>query len=107
MNGGLERTITPAQGVALYVGAVVGAGVLLLPGTAASLAGPASVLAWVFVSLLGVPLALTFATLASRCPDAGGVATFTSRAFGASWRSLACRASPATSAGRWKCSPAR
>ena len=85
MNGGLERTITPAQGVALYVGAVVGAGVLLLPGTAASLAGPASVLAWVFVSLLGVPLALTFAKLASRCPDAGGVATFTSRAFGASW----------------------
>ena len=24
VNGGLERTITPAQGVALYVGAVVG-----------------------------------------------------------------------------------
>src|SRR5215207_5320828 len=107
VEGGLKRTVTPAQGVALYVGAVVGAGVLVLPGTAASLAGPASVLAWAFVSLLGVPLALTFATLASRCPDAGGVATFTSRAFGASWRSLACRASPATSAGRWKCSPAR
>ena len=32
-----------------------------------------------------MPLALTFATLASRYPDAGEVATFTSRASGASW----------------------
>jgi amino acid efflux transporter len=81
----LKRSVTPAQGVALYVGAVVGTGVLVLPGTAASLAGPASVLAWVFVSVLGVPLALTFAALAGRYPDAGGVATFTGRAFGPAW----------------------
>jgi amino acid efflux transporter len=59
--------------------------VLILPGTTAAIAGPASVLAWVVVSLLGVPLALTFAALASRYPDAGGVATFTARAFGAGW----------------------
>ena len=84
-RGGLERTITPTQGIALYVGAVVGTGVLILPGTAASLAGPASVVAWAFVSLLGVPLALTFAALAARYPDAGGVATFTGRAFGPGW----------------------
>jgi amino acid efflux transporter len=64
---------------------VIGAGVLILPGITAALAGPASVLAWAVVSLLGVPLALTFAALASRYPDAGGVATFTARAFGASW----------------------
>jgi amino acid efflux transporter len=67
------------------VGAVIGAGVLILPGITAALAGPASVLAWAIVSLLGVPLALTFAALASRYPDAGGVATFTTRAFGAGW----------------------
>jgi amino acid efflux transporter len=64
---------------------VIGAGVLILPGITAALAGPASVLAWAVVSLLGVPLALTFAALASRYPDAGGVATFTARAFGAGW----------------------
>ena len=67
------------------MGAVIGAGVLILPGITATLAGPASVLAWAIVSLLGVPLALTFAALASRYPDAGGVATFTARAFGAGW----------------------
>jgi len=81
-SDGLVRTITPAQGIALCVGAVVGTGVLILPGTAASLAGPASILAWAFVSILGVPLALTFAALAGRYPDAGGVATFAGRAFG-------------------------
>ncbi len=73
------------QAIALYVGAVVGAGVLILPGVAANVAGPASLLAWSFDGLLGLPLALTFAFLASRFPDAGGVATFTGRAFGPTW----------------------
>lgn len=82
MTRTLTRTISMPQAVALYVAAVVGAGVLLAPGLAASEAGPASVLAWVFDSLLGIPLALTFAALASRYPDAGGVATFTAKAFG-------------------------
>ncbi len=71
------------QGVALYVCAILGAGVLVLPGQAASLAGPASLVAWGFSALLGLPLAFTFAALASRFPDAGGVATFAARAFGA------------------------
>jgi amino acid efflux transporter len=81
----LTRSITLPQAIALYVGAVVGAGVLILPGVAASTAGPSSLLAWAFDGLLGLPLALTFAFLAARFPDAGGVSTFTSRAFGPLW----------------------
>jgi amino acid efflux transporter len=81
----LTRSITLPQAIALYVGAVVGAGVLILPGVAASTAGPSSLLAWAFDGLLGLPLALTFAFLATRFPDAGGVSTFTSRAFGPIW----------------------
>ena len=61
---------------------MLGAGVLVLPGTTATRAGPGSLLAWAFVGLLGVPLALTFAELARRNPDAGGVATFARLAFG-------------------------
>ncbi|WP_200862853.1 APC family permease [Amycolatopsis orientalis] len=79
-----RTTIGIGQGVALYVCAILGAGVLVLPGQAASLAGPASLLAWGFSALIGLPLAFTFAALASRFPDAGGVATFASRAFGVS-----------------------
>src|SRR5574340_819438 len=80
----LARVITLPQAVALYVAAVLGAGVLLLPGLAATTAGPASMLAWAFDALLGAPLALTFAWLGARYPDAGGVATYASRAFGGS-----------------------
>ncbi len=82
MSRSLERVITLPQAVALYVAAVIGAGVLLLPGLAATTAGPASMLAWAFDALLGAPLALTFAALGARHPDAGGVATYTARAFG-------------------------
>ncbi|GCE07438.1 APC family permease [Dictyobacter aurantiacus] len=82
MKQSVVRSIRLPQAIALYVAAVIGAGVLLLPGLAASMAGPASILSWIFDCLLGIPLALTFAALASRYPDAGGVATFTARAFG-------------------------
>jgi amino acid efflux transporter len=78
----LRRSITLPQAVALYAGAVVGAGVLILPGVGADEAGPASLLAWAFDGFLGVPIALAFAALAARFPDAGGVATFVTRAFG-------------------------
>src|SRR5438477_11100520 len=81
----MSRTVSLPQGIALYLGGVIGGGVLLLPGVSASLAGPASMLAWLFDGLLGIPLALTFAALASRFPDAGGVASFTTRAFGGGW----------------------
>jgi amino acid efflux transporter len=78
----LRRAITLPQATALYAGSVIGAGVLVLPGVAARLAGPASLLAWLAVAVLGVPIALTFAALAARFPAAGGVAAFTERAFG-------------------------
>jgi amino acid efflux transporter len=78
----LRRTVSVPQGVALYLGAVVGAGVLLLPGLGASQGGPASLISWAFDCVLGVPLALTFAALAARSPDAGGVLTYATHAFG-------------------------
>lgn len=75
-------SVTMAQGTALYVGAVLGTGVLALPALAAQAAGPASLLAWFGLIVLSIPLAATFAALAARYPDAGGVATFVRRAFG-------------------------
>jgi amino acid efflux transporter len=70
------------QGTALYVGAVLGTGVLALPAIAARVAGPASLLAWGGLLVLSVPLAATFAALGARFPDAGGVSTYVRRAFG-------------------------
>src|ERR687887_549775 len=76
------------QGTALYTGAVLGTGVLALPPLAARQAGPASLLAWAGLLLLSVPLAATFAALAGRYPDSGGVATFAARAFGPRWAAV-------------------
>jgi amino acid efflux transporter len=67
---------------ALYVAAVLGTGILVLPALAAKAAGPASMLSVLAVLILSIPLAGTFAALASRYPDAGGVATFVQLALG-------------------------
>jgi amino acid efflux transporter len=67
---------------ALYVAAVLGTGILVLPSLAAKAAGPASILSVLAVLILSIPLAGTFAALASRFPDAGGVATFVQLALG-------------------------
>jgi amino acid efflux transporter len=74
--------LTLGQGAALYVGAVLGTGVIALPALAAQAAGPASLLAWLGLIVLSVPLAATFAALAARYPDAGGVSTYVRLAFG-------------------------
>lgn len=75
-------SLTVLQGAALYVGAVLGTGVIALPALAANIAGPASLLAWLALVLLSAPLAATFAALGARYPDAGGVATYVRNAFG-------------------------
>jgi amino acid efflux transporter len=74
--------MTTRAGIALYVGAVLGPGVLLLPALAAEAAGPASVIAWVALLALSVPLARTFAALGVRQPEAGGTAAYARAAFG-------------------------
>src|SRR6185295_4729679 len=74
--------LSTRSAAALYVGAVLGPGVLLLPALAAKAAGPASVLAWVGLLALSAPLAATFAALGVRFPEAGGTAAYASAAFG-------------------------
>ncbi|MET8807607.1 amino acid permease [Streptomyces sp. NPDC004546] len=75
-------SLTVWQGTALYVGAVLGTGVIALPALATRAAGPASLLAWLGLVLLSVPLAATFAALGARYPDGGGVSTYVRHAFG-------------------------
>ncbi|WP_409342009.1 amino acid permease [Paenibacillus sp. MBLB4367] len=78
----LQKSITWLEGSAMTVAAVVGTGVLILPGLAAQLAGPASLLAWLAMGILIIPMAVTLGMLAARMPDAGGIAAYARRAFG-------------------------
>lgn len=78
----LKKTIGLPQAIALYIGAVLGSGVLIVPGIAAEIAGPASLLAWGLMTLLVIPLALSMGLLSAKYPNAGGVSSFVSEAFG-------------------------
>lgn len=81
-EAGLHRSISWLQGAALTVGAVLGSGVLVLPVATAVLAGPASLLSWLFMGVLAVPLAMTMGSLGAAYPEAGGIAAYARRAFG-------------------------
>ncbi|ASA21769.1 amino acid permease [Paenibacillus donghaensis] len=81
-SSGLQKNIGMPQAVALYIGAVLGSGVLIVPGLAAEMAGPASLLAWGFMTLLILPMALSMGLLSARFPNAGGVSHFVTLAFG-------------------------
>lgn len=70
------------HGTALTLAAVLGTGVISLPTLAARAAGPASLIAWVALVVISVPLAATFAALGARHPDGGGVSTYARLAFG-------------------------
>ncbi|OAP22912.1 Inner membrane protein YjeH [Amycolatopsis sp. M39] len=77
-----KRQLSVLQGVGLYVGAVLGTGLLVLPSLAAKAAGPAALVAFLILVVVSAPVAATFGALAGRHPDAGGPATFAHRAFG-------------------------
>jgi amino acid efflux transporter len=75
-------TLGVIRGAALYVGALVGPGLLLVPALAVGAAGPASILAWTGLLVLSAPLAITFAALGARLPIAGGVAAYVREGLG-------------------------
>jgi amino acid efflux transporter len=70
------------RGAALYIGALIGPGVLLVPALAVQAAGPVSIVAWAGLLVLAVPLAVTFAALGVRHPVAGGVSAYVREGFG-------------------------
>ena len=75
-------SLSVVQGTALTLAAVLGTGVISLPALAIEAAGPASLMAWVALLVISVPLAATFAALGARHPDGGGVSTYARLAFG-------------------------
>ena len=74
--------LTTTRGAALYIGALLGPGLLLLPGLAAAVAGPASLLAWIGLLIVSGLFAATFAALGRRFPSAGGVMGYVTAGLG-------------------------
>jgi amino acid efflux transporter len=77
-----QQYLTTTRGAALYIGALLGPGLLLLPGLAASQAGPASVLAWLALLGLSGLFAAVFSALGRKLPSAGGVMGYVAAGLG-------------------------
>src|SRR5579875_2039296 len=78
----VQSSLSVPQGAALSVAAVLGTGVITLPALGVQVAGPASLIAWIALVALSVPLAATFAAMGARHPDSRGVSAYVDRAFG-------------------------
>jgi amino acid efflux transporter len=74
--------LTTSRGAALYIGALLGPGLLLLPGLAAAEAGPASILAWLGLLVLSGLFAAVFSGLGRHNPSAGGVIGYVTAGLG-------------------------
>jgi len=77
-----NQHLTTSRGAALYIGALLGPGLLLLPGLAAAEAGPASILAWLALLILSGLFAAVFMALGRRGPSAGGVIGYVTAGLG-------------------------
>jgi len=81
-NQPVPQPLTTARGAALYIGAILGPGLLLLPGLAAAEAGPASILAWLALLGLSGLFAAVFSALGRHNPSAGGVMGYVTAGLG-------------------------
>lgn len=77
----LNRDITLISGVGQLSTTLLGTGLFMVPAIAAGIAGQLSLWAWIILFLAICPIALTFAQLGKRYPNAGGTAFFVRQAF--------------------------
>ena len=63
---GLKKDLGLWQGMGLLATSLLGTGIFVVPATAASLAGGASLWAWLLLIALVLPIAFTFARLGRR-----------------------------------------
>lgn len=79
---GLKQELGLVQGIGLLSTSLLGTGVFAVPALAAQVAGSSSLWAWPILIILVFPIAIAFATLGRRFPNAGGAAHFVNLAFG-------------------------
>ncbi len=78
----LKKSISFSVLILLAINAIIGTGIFFVPGIAAAIAGPASLIAWVGVAILAMLVAACFAELVGMFPKSGGVYEYTKQAFG-------------------------
>ncbi len=75
------RTLGLFDATMLGVGAMIGAGIFVLTGIAAGVAGPAAIMVFALNGIVTLCTAFSYAELASAIPEAGGGYSYIKRAF--------------------------
>lgn len=78
----LKRSLTLIDVVALGINGVIGTGIFMLPGIAAAMMGPASMMTLLFAAVLSFLIALSFAEVGSQFRGTGGAYLYALRTFG-------------------------
>ena len=78
----LERSLSLPYVIAISIGGMLGSGIFVLPGFAASLTGSSVWLAYLIAALCILPAALSKSELATAMPASGGTYVYIERAFG-------------------------
>lgn len=69
----------------ITINSIIGSGLFFLPAIGAEYAGPASIIAWIILSVISIYVAMCFAELVSMFPKAGGIYEFSKQAYGRFW----------------------
>jgi amino acid transporter len=81
-NAKLKRSLSLLDVMALGVNAVIGQGIFLLPGLAAAILGPASLVGLLCAAGIALLIALCFAEVATRFDTTGGAYVYARETFG-------------------------
>ncbi|RQW62701.1 L-methionine/branched-chain amino acid transporter [Vibrio viridaestus] len=77
----LKKEITLVSGIAQLSTTLMGTGLFMIPAVAATIAGRQTLTAWILLFICVCPIALTFARLGKKYPNAGGTSYFVKKAF--------------------------
>ncbi|HII17338.1 TPA: amino acid permease [Candidatus Woesearchaeota archaeon] len=80
--GQLERVLSFPTLLVIVINSIMGTGIFFLPALGAAVAGPASLISWLILSIVSIYIAMCFGELASMFPKEGGVYEFSKQAFG-------------------------
>ncbi len=84
----LKKELGITQGAGLMSTSLLGTGIFVVPAVAASIAERWSLLAWILLIALVLPVAFTFALLGRKFPHAGGTAHIVGQAMGERFEKL-------------------
>ncbi|UCD02846.1 MAG: amino acid permease [Candidatus Aenigmatarchaeota archaeon] len=85
MGTELKKELGLIHVVMLCTGAIMGTGIFIIPGVAGGLMGPGSIILWVLIGLLTIPISLCFIELASSYNVTGGPYVYIREAMGDFW----------------------